>query len=228
MLPVRPHPPEADWEEATRLEVDSGDRVRGLRFVRRVGTLGTALVGLVLLGVSLLVLRGSGALPPLLYFGFVGGLLALSPGIWLALTLTIRRVPDRIAFDQDRVMVHFLSGRVREIPWNDPLLALDLMNLGESDFTGGTILLTSRMKHSGSMDAAITVEGASALQNEALRQGLHVESKKEEAAAKMWGVVEIRRVASPDARSLAPTPKPGEKEISATPGLADGGFEYGQ
>jgi len=223
MLSLDPHPGDAPWGEATRVEEDPTERIRGLRFMRTIGTLGTAVVGLALLGVSLLVLRGSGSLPSLLYFGAVGALLALSPGCWLALTLTLRRVPDRIAFDDQRVIVHQLDGAVREVAWADPNLAVDILNLGASDFTRGTILLTSRMRNSR-LDAAITIDGAAAFRAEAVRQGLHVESREEGKPPRAWGVVEIRR--PPTEPTGGSSPSPAENPPSAV--APEPQFEYGQ
>ncbi len=231
MFSVAPHPEETPWGEATRVEEDPTDRIRDLRFMRLAGTLVTALVGLGLVGASLLVLRGSGgALPSIVYFGAVGALLALSPGCWLALTLTLRRVPNRIAFDEQRLMVHQLDGQVREVAWTDPDLALDLLNLGASDFSRGTILLTSRMKRSR-LDAAITIEGAAAFRAEAIRQGLHVEAREEGKPPKAWGVVEIRRsparlTSASSVDSPASTPQPAEDPAHSM--SSEAVFEYGQ
>jgi len=207
------------------VEEDPRARIAGLRFVRKVGTLGTGTVGLGLLVVSLVVLRGSGALPPVVYFGFVGALLALSPGVWLAVTLTLRRVPDRIAFDDQGVKVHYLDGQVREAIWTDPNLALDLLNLGGRDFTRGTVLLTGRGKN-GRLDAAVTIEGATALRTEALRQGLSVEASVEGESSREWGKVEIRRLPAPSGGS-APSSLPGEP-AEAGPGWKDNSPQYGQ
>jgi hypothetical protein len=220
----RPASPPVDgpWGAMTRIEVDASGRVRSLRSARRMGSLGTAVVGLALLGVSLLILRGSGALPPLIYFGFVGGLLVLAPGWWFALTLTLRRLPDRVAFDETGLTVHFPDGRVREIAWADPAFAVDLLNLGHSDFTGGTILLASRMK-GRSLDVAITPEGVEAFRAEAERQGLHVEAREEENPRGVWGVIEIRRAAAGGEPVKAPPTK-----ASRPTALPETGFEYGQ
>jgi hypothetical protein len=230
MFSLTPHPRETRWGEVTRVEVDPAPRISGLRFLRRAGTLGTGFVGLGLLVVSLVVLRGSGALPPVVYFGFVGALLALSPGCWLAATLTLRRVPDRIAFDDQRVMVHFLDGPVREVSWTDPKLALDLLNLGGRDFTRGTVLLTGRGKN-GRLDAAITIEGAAALRTEAVRQGLAVESSVEGDSSHEWGKIEIRPLPTPSSTSStgeAAHSASREGEAGTSPGWTDNSPQYGQ
>jgi hypothetical protein len=229
MFSLASHPPDAVWGEAVRIEVDPTDRIQGLRFTRRAGTAGTAAVGLSLLVVSLLILRGSGSLPPIVYFGFVGALLALSPGIYLALTLNLRRVPDRIAFDEHGIHVHHLGGHVFEVRWDDPKIAIDLLNLGRTDFAGGMILFTSKMKGIR-LDAAITPEGTAALRTEAERRGLGVEVRSEGAAGRGWGVIELRPPPDPekaaaDAASAAqkPTVPTDESSLSGAPNL-----EYGQ
>jgi hypothetical protein len=224
MRSLTPPPPVAPWGEATRIEEDPVPRIRSLRFFRLAGTLGIGVIGLGLLGVSLLILRGSGAFPPLFFFGAMGALLALAPGCWLALTLTLQKIPDRIAFDDQRVMVHLLDGEVREARWIDPTLALDLLNIGGSDFSRGTVLLTVHQKK-GPFDASITLDGARALRTEANRQGLRGEVTVETNSPHEWGRVEIRRPApsaegSPPAEPVPPPVEDPPGWTEPTPGFS--------
>jgi hypothetical protein len=164
-----------------------------------VGTaMGSALAGLVVLFVFLGPIGTPLHVPLFVIYIFAGYLFTLAPASWLALGWALRRVTDRIAFDDEGILVHVTDGHVVEVPWSDPGFEVDLVNWGAGDFTRGTILLTSPEKPG--LPAAITVDGAAALRSEAEGRGLRVEVKVAGKLPKRWGTVEMRP-AAPDAVS---------------------------
>jgi hypothetical protein len=165
-----------------------------MRRLRRF-RLGTA-IGSVVAGIAILVLffgpiGAHWMVPQFVIYIFAGYLFTLAPASWLALSWSLRKMTDRVAFDDEGILIHVANGSVVELPWKDPAFSVDLVNWGSGDFTRGTILLTSTMKQ-GVPHGRITVEGAAALRSEALGRRLSVESRLEGKAPKRWGTVEMR------------------------------------
>ncbi|MCI4372023.1 MAG: hypothetical protein L3K02_00030 [Thermoplasmata archaeon] len=206
MSPRAPLPSESRWASAWRIEVDPAERVRRLRRFRLGTALGSAVAGVLLLAIFVGPTGSSWNVPTFAIYIFAGYLFTLSPASWFALSWALRRVTDKIAFDDDGILVHVTGGLVVEVPWTDPDFAVDLVNWGAGDFSRGTIILTSRMKQ-GVPNGMITVDGAAALRSEAQGRGLTVESKVEGRPPKLWGTVEMRH--------------PGPEPAPATPGSAD-------
>jgi hypothetical protein len=148
-------------------------------------------VGAALLGLFFAAVAESWNLPLFLVEIVAGFLLALAPASWLALTWSLKRITDRIAFDDDGILLHVTDGKVVEVPWKDPEFSVDLVNWGRGDFSAGTILLTSKMDP-GLPHGMITVDGAAALRSEALGRGLSVEAKVVGRPPKLWGTLELR------------------------------------
>ncbi len=105
--------------------------------------LGSVLAGLVVLFLFLGPIGAPLHIPLFVIYIFAGYLFTLAPASWLALGWALRRVTDRIAFDDEGILVHVTDGKVVEVPWSDPGFEVDLVNWGTGDFTRGTILLTS-------------------------------------------------------------------------------------
>jgi hypothetical protein len=191
-------PPESRWDAAWRIEVDPQGRIRRLRTARIVASVGSAVAASILLVLLIGPWAGAPPVPAILLFLLVGYLFALAPALWWGLGWALRRIPDRIAFDDHGVLVHRVDGQVVDVEWANPEFALDLTNWGASDFSRGTIQLTSRMKN-GFPEGAITVEGSAALRSEALGRGLSAETSVLGRPPKAFGVVELRPPLPPSA-----------------------------
>jgi hypothetical protein len=197
-------PVHARWASAWRIEADPGPRLRQLRRLRMGAVLGSVLAGTVL--VALLVAPGDllRPLPVDAVYLVVGYLFALAPAVWFGLGWSIRRQPDRIAFDDEGVLVHLRSGEERGLSWEDPQFAVDLTNWGGSDFTRGTVVLESRNRD-GFPVGLLSIDGVAALRSEALGRGLRVEARVEGKEPKTFGVVELR---SPSLLSMTASAMP--------------------
>ncbi len=187
-----PGPSPERWAHAWRIEEDPSARLRRLRRLR----LGTA-VGSVVAGVLvILLLIGpfpvTTAVPTVLAYVFVGYLFTMAPATWFGLGWAIQRTPDRVAFDDDGLLIHQVGGQETEMPWSNPDFAVDLTNWDGSDFTHGLVVLTSRMKNR-MPEANLTIEGTGALRSEALGRGLHVEERVEGKPPRAFGILELRR-----------------------------------
>jgi hypothetical protein len=206
------------WEHAWRIEVDASERVRRLKRFRLGTAIGSLLAGIALLAIFLGPIGDHSNVPLFVIYIFAGYLFTLAPASWFALSWSLRRITDKIAFDDDGILVHVADGTVVEVPWKDPEFSVDLVNPGAGDFTRGTILLTSTMKQR-LPHAIITVDGAAALRSEALGRGLHVEARVEGRAPKLWGTVEMRPRGPESSSEMISEFAPGPPDVPASRSL---------